>query len=149
GTERRATHQPRANISGACLQRSARRPFESDKMCLHDRPERWALAEESRETIQCPGTNERLRKREALDEDLLHPRQLGRGPVEERQCPHDLKPDLPFVALDQGPEEDPFVRCHPVDVIVSQLLEEIECSLGHEPVVVTCESDEVDHPPPV
>ena len=66
-----------------------------------------------------------------------------RRPVEERQRPHNLKANLPFVAVRQLANEHVLVGCHPIGMLVGQLFQHVEGAFGDQPIVIVSKRREI------
>src|SRR5215470_12540550 len=95
--------EPGSNVPGARLQGLAGTPLELAEVFEHGWPRRGFVRGQPREAVERPGADERLRERDVLGQDRSRPSQLSGTPLEERQRPHDLKANLPFVAARERP----------------------------------------------
>jgi len=74
-----------------------------------------------------------------------NPPAFASRPGEQWERAHDLQVDLPFVAVGEIADEDPLIGFDPFDVFVCELLEEIDSSHRHEPIVVLREGHQFRH----
>src|SRR6516225_4878952 len=59
-----------------------------------------------------------------------------RRPLEERQRPHNLEANLPFVAVRQLTNEHVLVGGHPIGMLAGELFQHVEGALGDQPIII-------------
>jgi hypothetical protein len=121
-------HARRSRTCRARLESFAPRPLDVREATLHDGHDVRIMFGERREVVERRPADEFLWVLDPPAEDPDDTRAFARRPRQERQCAHDLKLDFPLVAVRERPDEQLLVWLNSVGVLVSDLLEQVECT---------------------